>query len=189
MRRLLFLPCPFILLACGDGSPVDPAVPGDLDPLMATLEAPMMVPFVAHGTWWRAFPGENPEICDEFPVSSYGPISMEANGTHMGLTFWTVDQCWGPPQNPDGSYLRLSVARAVAANGDAIFMRGSPVQDGTQFISYPDGTFELFPYTVTGGTGRFENATGWFHTYGGGALTGSGPIRLVGQISSVGSSM
>ena len=117
MRRLSFLPFPFILLACGDGGPVDPAVSGDLDPLMATVEeqeveAPMMVPFVAHGTWWRVFPGDNPEICDEFPVSGYGPISMEANGTHMGLTFWTVDQCWGPPQNPDGSYLRLSVARA-----------------------------------------------------------------------------
>jgi hypothetical protein len=60
---------------------------------------------------------------------------------------------------PDGTGLASPTAHLVAANGDSLFAEGTGVGTSTDT---PNISQIVEVYTITGGTGRFEGATGTF---------------------------
>jgi hypothetical protein len=60
---------------------------------------------------------------------------------------------------PDGTGLASPTAHLVAANGDSLFAEGTGVGTSTDM---PNISQVVEVYTITGGTGRFEGATGSF---------------------------
>ena len=60
---------------------------------------------------------------------------------------------------PDGTGLASLTAHFVAANGDSLFAEGTGVGTSTDM---PNISQIVEVYTITGGTGRFEGATGSF---------------------------
>ena len=102
-----------------------------------------------------------------------------AHGTHTGAYTWTGWHCFDfiTLQFYDGHITWIT------ANGDEVYVE----YEG--FLTGPN-TWQARE-TVVGGTGRFENATGWADEYGKSIDTPDGSawtITYDGMISSVGSS-
>jgi hypothetical protein len=129
------------------------------------------------GTWETAFTDFGAPIpgCDDDPTT--GPFTIEGHGQaiHMGNTLYTsvsesdfVTQC--------GS------GTMTAANGDQLFVEFS----GNVNFPPPPETFGTFAgeFSFTGGTGRFENATGG-GTYEGSAdvVTQQGLVTYTGIVT------
>ena len=73
---------------------------------------------------------------------------LEGNATHLGLSLYEADHCTAMVPEGEG--------RLVAANGDEIaFSYVAP-------MIQPPGAMVVMqgPHTITGGTGRFEGASG-----------------------------
>ena len=189
MRKLFFLPLLTLALACADNTLVEPETA--FTPGLSAAEAPSsqgtlvkMVPFSMKGTWWRGSTGA-PELCDGIEGSFPSYPTWEGIATHMGRGTGAATNCLSIQS--DGSYfLHLQSATFVAANGDLLFAFGSEADDGTQIIVHDDMSFEIFPVPFVGGTGRFANATGYYHLYG--ESLGGGAFTAEGLVSSVGSS-
>jgi hypothetical protein len=187
MKSLRFALCLLPLLACQDGTLVQPELTPS--PELGLAQAAVshgdlvkMVPASFAGDWWVAdvvFDG-----CGGDPTLYYS-VLLEGSGTgsHLGRYFasWTV--CWGF----DGTFVS-SAGTITAANGDILNFYGSQ-EHGTTHPFYPDGTWELTNGYYDGGTGRFEHAEGSYDCAGtyNETITG-GTMRCQGMISSVGSS-
>lgn len=189
MKKLVVLPAVFLILACQDYNPLRPdlGVPPEL--AVAPLQGGSghvvkMVPFKAEGTFWRASEGDA-SPCAALPGATAVFLAWEGTGTQLGYHTGTGTNC--VRIEADGSRVLLSqTAIFVAANGDLLFTHGSANQDGTGMIVYPDMTWEIGPVPFVGGTGRFENAMGWYHSSGENPMGGA--FAMEGMISSVGSS-
>jgi hypothetical protein len=120
------------------------------------------VPFKVDYTGTYLFQGFNPDRCNAVNVVVEGPGS----GTHVGTSIIHFDFC-GVPAN-DGTFDFLygdplpSDGYIVADNGDSLFVTISGrvivgrADDHPEYVnSYWRDTFR-----ITGGTGRFEDATG-----------------------------
>jgi hypothetical protein len=186
MKSLRFALCLLPLLACQDGTPLQPELTPS--PELALAQAAVsrgdqvkMVPAPFAGDWWVA--GVDYTGCGGDP--SLYSVFLEGSGTgaHLGryLASWTV--CWGY----DGTFV-FSDGTMTAANGDLLYFYGSQ-EHGTTHPFYPDGTWELTNGYYDGGTGRFEHAEGWYDCAGTSneTMTG-GTMSCQGMISSVGSS-
>lgn len=187
MRKLVFLPLLTLVLACNDNTPVGPELA--LSPEMAVAQAKggmgdvvKMVPLKIKANWWYATEG-NESICDDVSGTAYIQfIGWEGTATHMGKVTGTNVNCFGPGE-PMNRELLAHGGAITAANGDVLNIFGTRATL-TLFLDY---SFEIGPADFAGGTGRFENATGWYQLYGEDAI-GAGPGIMVGEISSVGSS-
>lgn len=187
MRRLISLPLLTLVLACTENTPIEPET--SLYPEMSAVHARggmgnvvKMVPFKVKGTWWYASDGDA-SICDAVPgTAAMSFIEWKGTGTHMGRVTGTNTNCYGPGAPMARPFLAQGGA-FTAANGDVLIAFG----DEPVLSIFPDLSFEIGPVDFSGGTGRFENATGWYDLYGENAL-GGGAFTLTGEISSVGSS-
>ena len=120
--------------------------------------------------------GEPVLLCDQ----DFAGINERA--THLGRTSSTATgvltvyvarpSCTTPEGNPEGTQYESNTDRTiVAANGDELFVSTTVTGCSDGGLTEPAGT-----YTVTGGTGRFDGATG------GGAVSS---IVVDGTISTI----
>jgi len=118
-----------------------------------------MVPFRGSGTWWYAAPPKFEE--DEVEIV----VALEGTATHLGR-FQGVET-YRFSYDPDGvsdmlgDFLSLS-SIYTAANGDEL---EGYVDDDSKLSWILDDTGAVFSLTgvrIAGGTGRFENAAGWY---------------------------
>lgn len=120
-----------ILLSCI----VTTAIAGD-----NAKERPFKAVFAGYASW--APDGE----CPEPFLRTYS--DLEGNATHLGLSLYEADHCTALVPEGEG--------RLVAANGDEIaFTYVAPMIQPPGPVIVMQG-----PHTVTGGTGRFEGASG-----------------------------
>ena len=187
MRRIFFLPLLTVVFACADNAPIGPEM--SLSPEMSVAQAKggmgdvvKMVPFKVKGTWWYASDGDA-SVCDEVSgTAAIQFIEWEGTATHMGKVTGTNINCLGPGDPMSRPFLAQG-GTITAANGDMLIA----FDDEVTLTIFPDYSFEIGPVDFVGGTGRFENATGWYQLHGEDAI-GAGPFTLTGEISSVGSS-
>jgi len=97
--------------------------------------------------------------CDDPDFPDYNHQKGEGTGTHLGKFTIELFFCGGPSgyKNGEGAF--------VAANGDELwFTVPSPGEIGQVLpLPYADPLYEAYfqdPFTFTGGTGRFEGASG-----------------------------
>ena len=185
MKRALVVPLLLVAgFACTDDSVTSPEVPAaealGQAPVASARAEVKTVPFKLQGDWWYA--DGDPSICDGVEgTASVQFIAWEGTATHLGPVSGSGVNCYGPG-DPLSRTLLAQIAEFHAANGDALYAFG---EEATVLI-FPDFSFEIGPVDFNGGTGRFENAVGWYRLYGDDAI-GAGPFTLEGEISSVGS--
>ncbi len=112
-----------------------------------------------------------------FAFNSTGAIDLQGtcHYSHLGLTNTTAVQIAIP--QPDGSLHIVNTAVSIAANGDKLFSTFV----GTGFFTSATGVTFSGVETYTGGTGRFENASGSSTLAG--TATFTAPTSGVGQFS------
>ena len=187
MRKLVFLPILALAVACTDTTLVEPELAVSPDLAVAQAKGGMgdvvkMVPLKIKANWWYASEG-NESICDDVSGTAYIQfIGWEGTATHMGKVTGTNVNCFGPG-DPMSRLLLAHGGAIKAANGDTLNIFG---EEAILTINM-DYSFEIGPAAFSGGSGRFKNATGWYQLYGEDAI-GAGPGKMVGEISSVGSS-
>jgi len=186
MRRFFFLPLLTALFACAETTPIVPEMSPSPETSVAQAKGRMsdpvkMVPFRLKGVWWYALEGDA-SICADVPgTAAIQFIEWEGNGTHLGRVTGTNTNCLGPGDPMTRPFLAQGGA-ITAANGDVLVVFG----DEATLSILSDLSFEIGPVNFVGGTGRFENATGWYQLFGEDAV-GAGAFTLTGEISSVGS--
>jgi len=193
MRRLVFLPILALLVACSDNTPLEPdlAASPELGVAQAASAQGMavkMVPLKMKGTWAYAATGDATP-CEAYPGSTPGFIEFGGTATHMGRFLGTATNCMdysGPPVVAIMSQTTI----IQAANGDLLFAQGTVGDDPPIELVFDPGVWYMIgPSLVTGGTGRFQNASGWFMLRGDYSMgPGGGDYIIEGRISSVGSS-
>ena len=119
------------------------------------------------------------------PVACNSTVTISAGGqaTHLGNYTWesthNVNVCSSPFVVTGGS------VTLTAANGDQLY--GTYTGTSHFIDATPVLAFDI-TITITGGTGRFENATGTIEVTGeADTSTGSSTATMDGTISSVGS--
>lgn len=109
---------------------------------------------------------DDPECLDEgYPVRAV--VETTGNATHMGKVTLTFNFCSGgapDPAIPNSLYtFAASTSEMTAANGDKLFLylEGGTVIYG-RTDAHPDYVDDYWRgiVTITGGTGRFEGASG-----------------------------
>ena len=202
MKRLILalaLPLMLVLLGCDGVSPTAPEVEIQADAVSAT-------PTTTVGAAWT---GSANAGVHEVPISGSettlvdlagpfllcvgsppppnqvlfpGKIDGVGRFTHLGKTISVISATSCVINFSNGGLELLGEADHVSANGDVLHV----VFAGTAF---PDGRLVFDFVTFDGGTGRFENATGWADADGfSNAADGTGVFSFEGMISSVGSS-
>jgi hypothetical protein len=100
------------------------------------------------------------------------PFITESTGsgtaTHMGRLTWSSSHCTEmPPSEPPPYFVfERSEMTFVAANGDELYVEGTGAQNDPLDETDPQPMTLVMYCTITGGTGRFANATGWFEMRG-----------------------
>jgi hypothetical protein len=103
-----------------------------------------------------------PTMEGEVPVTTTTTeISAEGigNGTHLGrFTMESLSTSSTSSDDPTAEEVSVGAQVFTAANGDQVFatVTGEAVQDDDGLV---DAEYDA---TITGGTGRFENSTGYF---------------------------
>jgi len=114
------------------------------------------IPFIAKFYTRRSYePG--PGACGEDPFLDYNLQVGEGYATHLGNFTTTIWFCGAgfDYKNGEGSF--------VAANGDELYFKVPSPGEVGHILPYEDPLYELTfqdPFVFTGGTGRFEGATG-----------------------------
>ncbi len=104
-------------------------------------------------------------------------ISGTGNATHLGNLAFRAD-VWvnvttGEP------FQVIGTATFTAANGDQFFTIVSGVSTPTS----KDGIIAKITHTITGGTGRFQNASGTLYAVSTAGTNGTADVNINGQIS------
>ena len=127
-----------------------------------------MVPFRGSGTYWYAGPPEViVEIIDgEEVLVLVAVVKLEGRATRLGrLEGFETWRFRFDPEGPDGmfgDYLSHE-STWIAANGDELHNEGSVEHGSVHEFYEPLGTgFSLTGVRIMRGTGRFENAAGWY---------------------------
>jgi hypothetical protein len=179
-NRLSLMLIGTVALGCSDATPT-----GVLEASVPRLDvsaAREMVPLRGTGTL-TAIPTAGVVACEapDGSVIAVFPAVFDvlARYTHLGRTTGstTTDACRFEPA--DGTLHLMGQAALAAADGDELLA-------AVAITIHPDLSFGG-EVNVTGGTGRFDGATGW--AGGGGTLdleAGSGKFWIDGTVSSVG---
>jgi hypothetical protein len=100
------------------------------------------------------------------------PFITESAGsgtaTNMGRFTWSTSHCTEMPTSPPPPYFVFERGRStfVAANGDELYVEGTGEQNDPLDETDPEPMALVMYCTITGGTGRFANATGSFEMRG-----------------------
>jgi hypothetical protein len=192
MRQLWILPLLALAIGCADQTLVEPDLAAAPDVASAQDshhpgDAVKLVPMKMKGIWWNPETG-NAAPCARFSGSFPTFIEFEGTATHMGRVTGTGTNCLSI--HPDLGLIVLSqTAWMTAANGDVLLADGTMDDDppiGGDLI--PGVSFSIGPVLFDGGTGRFENAAGWYTLQGDYSGDPGGKFTITGMISSVGSS-
>jgi hypothetical protein len=167
-----------LLMAC-DGTVVSPEASEAPAFARGGIHGPDMVPIKGH---FAIFPTDQPPVPCVAGIDAFG-TSGSGNTSHLGtsvlVTVVTSCRFSYPFLYGDGT------STVTGANGDATFSTGTRVIDVTAIS--PDGVAPFtFTGIITGGTGRFEGASGSFSGTGLSDPTG-GTLSFQGTMSSVGS--
>lgn len=102
-------------------------------------------------------------------------ITGEGKATHLGKSTWYADSWVDTNQFP---FLQTGDMEFTAANGDQLFgtFSGTAIPDASGKVNF-EGTYE-----ITGGSGRFEGATG-SGNYSGWALGDVGQLEFDGTLN------
>jgi hypothetical protein len=120
-----------------------------------------MVPFKAHYQSGASyFPVQGREDCEKAGLVTAGYEEIWGQATHLGRFTSSLLHCF----NPDTGVFTAGESTYIAANGDTV--------DMIYYGRAVDDQLLIDNFTIVGGTGRFEGATG-----GG---TGSGVFLDVG---------
>jgi hypothetical protein len=195
MKKLIVVPAMLLLLACQDHNPVQPAP--ELTPELALAQARggpgnvvKMLPFKGKGTMSFVAEGVE-EFCSA--VQGWADTSFiegEGTMTHLGHTTFAFTNCMGAGDPFSRPLLAIRVTWR-AANGDLLYGEGLAADMEMPYrfrIDYSDFSWDGRPVRIVGGTGRFENATGWWGCSGDNILAQRINWTCEGEISSVGSS-
>jgi len=191
MRKLFFLPLLTFALACSDNTLVELELA--VSPELAVAQARggqgnvvKMVPLKMKGTWaYGATGDESP--CEAFPGSVATFIEFDGTSTHMGRIIGRATNCMDFSGLPVVAILSQTL-NAMSANGDLLFGQGTVDDDPPiGLVVDPGVSYMIGPVLLTGGTGRFENASGWYLLSGDYSMGPGGNYTLKGMISSVGS--
>jgi hypothetical protein len=108
--------------------------------------------------------------------------------SHMGRSDYDTENCWAfDDASPIGISLISQTGWVEGANGDKVFWHGGP-PEATETFNMAALTYRMGPFQITGGTGRFQGATGWLVTWGTmSADISTGTECWDGMISTVGS--
>lgn len=164
--------------ACFAACDASTSEPGDIEPALSSAPDGM-VPFrVQEAAWTPA--DANPVVCEPALAGVVLPDRMLAagTGTHMGRVSSVISGSSCTVNLATGVVSMVGSAVHSAANGDRLYA------DWTGTIG-PTGLG--LDVSFTGGTGRFEGATGW--ATGGGSMdptTGTGEWILSGRIAAPG---
>jgi hypothetical protein len=101
------------------------------------------------------------------------PFITESAGsgtaTHLGRLTWSSSHCTEMPTSaapPPYFVFERSEMTFVAANGDELYVEGTGAQNDPLDETDPQPMSLVMHCTITGGTGRFANATGGFEMRG-----------------------
>lgn len=123
------------------------------------VEVPFTVDYV--GTYLYGPFGIPTDKCD---INVF--VEGEGTGTHVGKSMIHFDFCVTPYFTPDGQLdhgdYGNSDAYIVAANGDMLFVSVEGTVYPGRLDDHPEHVVSYWrdPFVITGGTGRFEGATG-----------------------------
>ncbi len=149
-RVIAVAACALLLGGCQQADTGPNSISGSTAPSSLAMKA-VDVPFsgVAIGNAVFDFQN-NPKAC----ASGFTTITTaKGPATHMGLTTWQSQHCFGENQSITDSELVLT-----AANGDEVRATYTGSCIGTDVIGQP--VICTGSATFSGGTGRFEHATG-----------------------------
>lgn len=170
-----------IVAACTDDGITNPTFTGGVQPqaqVVAADHAPGMVPI----TWtyhMTPIPGDMIVCTNSDGSPPFLSVAVNYTGTgnltHMGRMDPDATAAWftdcvvniieDSPVNASGGI----VAHVVGANGDAVNM------EGVLTLSFADYS-ATGEWTITGGTGRFTDASGWLNTYEVASPDGNGSV-------------
>ena len=148
-----------------------------------------MAPFRGSGTWWDA---AEPEPGDGEELVSF--ITIEGTATHLGrfqgYETFHIKVFWMNGVPVPYAYVK-EYGKFTAANGDEMHFEGCAEEFGSELILFDDFSgFLVKGVHLVGGTGRFENAVGWYDiwvTFSDELDRTTGTWELKGEISTVGS--
>lgn len=193
MRMLVILPLLIVVLACSDRPLVEPESADSPDLSVALKKGgkgkiSKLVPLKLKGTWQYGATG-NTAPCDDYPGSVPRFIEFEGTGTHLGRFSGTATNCMDLSGLPEVIRIKSQTTRMVAANGDVLLSQGTADDDPPIGLMLdPLVSYSIGPSLITGGTGRFENASGWYMLSGDYSMgPQGGDYSIEGEISSVGS--
>ncbi len=157
MHRLALLPLLMLVFACNDSTFLQPEE--QLAAVAAVPATDRKIPFKGkNGNWWSGEHGLGCEGSDQ-NVWAVGP--GEIHVTHLGRSEYSVFNCW------TAAFEFVSqTGQVTAANGDQLFWYGSAEMGTVAVIDFVELTYVMGPFWFTGGTGRFEGATGHFSARG-----------------------
>ena len=145
----------------------------------AAVAGPTGVPFAAKLTTQEQI-GPNPAQCQSAPYLA-GSTSGTGHATHLGQVTGTALDCITPPAAGYTYTFSNGKLTLVAANGDELRATYSGTLNPT---AVPPVYAITGVYQITGGTGRFTNASGSGRLGGIENLqTGQGQLSLDGTIS------
>jgi len=115
------------------------------------------IPFKAHFYTKRDYSNEGVGYCSEDPFLAFNYQVGEGEATHLGRFTTTMQFCGNgfDYKNGEGVF--------VAANGDELYIAVPSVGFIGHILPYAHPLYELQfqdPFIFTGGTGRFEGASG-----------------------------
>ena len=115
------------------------------------------IPFKAHFYTKRNYSEDGVGYCTEDPFLAFNYQVGEGEATHLGHFTTTMQFCAA------GFDYKNGIGTFVAANGDELYIAVPSEGFIGHILAYDDSLYELQfqdPFTFTGGTGRFEGATG-----------------------------
>lgn len=156
MRSRVFALCGILLAmgsvgGCSGSTPVSPSVAPSQAASTTPLRVPVPLVGEASGQTW-----EVPGACAGPPVHARTISEATGTFTHLGQTTLRSEHCFVGP-NPDGTVLFAGTAMLRGADGDEIHGTYS----GSMFPPTGPGRIETTArFVITGGTGRFADASG-----------------------------
>jgi len=144
------------------------------------------VPYKGHGHWWSVVDALG---CEGDPGNLFSLGAGEINVTHLGRSDYSFQNCWEfDPHAPIGITFVSQAGSVTGAHGDQLFWYGSAAMGSGVTFDLANLTYEMGPFWFTGGTGRFDGATGSFMATGSLAPDfATGTENWHGMVSSVGS--
>jgi hypothetical protein len=154
-----------LLSACRKESTWQPSTPDELDPTVQKSQITRVMSGNIHSSL-NLDPSLPPMECTgDLPGLFLPDHFLHGNTIHLGEWNWQQSSLHHASCNLSFATMQLTTSvsgQIAAANGDLIYYSGNDVIDVTNLLSTPPGPTGSITgtWTITGGTGRFEEAAG-----------------------------